>query len=102
MSKTKNLESDKPNNKDLTFLLGNSLVDLCIIDTGNYTHICNDKSKFHEFNHKKSSVSIANDEELNSEGYRSLKLNTLMSDNTYKTITLKNILYVLEIETNLF
>ena len=64
-------------------------------------HICNDKNKFYEFSDYNSSVTIANGQELNSLGHGSIRLTTTTSENTNSTITLKNVLYVPEIESNL-
>lgn len=71
------------------FFVGNGSKDIWVVDSGSPTYICNDKSKFQDINYDSFNIIIENGWELYSDGYESVKINTVISDNTSKTITLK-------------
>ena len=73
-----------------------------IIDSGSTSHLCNNKELFCELNfHNENNVVIANGLSLKAYGSGKIPLQTKISNEEIKHVTLKDVLYVPDIETNL-
>ena len=101
-----NSEKDKDRDivykiKNLTFLTGKIDKNSWVIDSGSSSHICNNRQLFTELDDtKRSTVMVANGNTLKSLGSGTVKIKTEFNGSE-RNITLKNVLFVPDIETNL-